>query len=1249
MKKGGLAIAALIVLTGVLRWVAPGGSSFLGVPSSESAAAVPRPETKAETQQESGYHGTYSRELEDKIQEFFGVDQKDFIELETGREKFESKPKLRDLVEHWNVPCDERERVQFIIALLPDPAHTQLNLFFDRGIETIQQAAQVQGYNFDRATMPWDSEQHPESPDFEKREKEAAANSAREAFPGLMIFRPATGDSGTGASSGALFVLVVGETATAGVRKDQFANALQIVKEIREPSQSPAVCSARAVSSPLFILGPTFSGSLYSLNKNLRLAGDFVQSSQVYVFSGTLRGSRPRQTFEDAAPPNVHFVAFQEGEDRVIQKFMEFAVDRGYCPDEIAILSEDETAYGSSGATPGAQTALSSNPSNAQAACKSSADQSVVSLQFPRGISQFRSAYEKYLRTQPAQPASQGKAVLPLDLEATGSEDESVPSYAKIQFPLSQEAVMLGIITRLHVSHPKLIVLRASDPVDELFLARYLRQNYPQGRVVVTAPDLLLSREDDALLHGVLGINAYPLDPDVNPYLCRPQDQPHATGHAFVSTSDVGSYNAMLALLSLQKHPPTASVTPTHESSLGPADLLPAPYASYGSFSDWREFHALDACTLVPAIWVSILGRDGYWMVSQSPTVPADRESADAQSNLHQISGPSQAPQSKPPSAPKSWYFAYTALLLVLGIQAYLVCKGNIFSGSEIKARFGIVEDPKFVLDTPTEPAKLQAGRGLLSHRWRRATLLAMGHAYLLSIILFLVAARYAVVAHHQSFLISAVRAALPLISTAFIAWHIEKRRGEPRVARILMGGATALAVLVFIPWIGPASWMTSLTAYRATHLASGISPLLPLALLFAAGACVAWFELQGLAVTDCRRPALPKQEDLGSFHRVSEEDLNDFRKLALPLSMPSRIVLPILCLMPLLLLTMDFHHPHPVQSVEGAWFDWIYSLFLFATLTILLGCLSRLLALWNECRRFLGGLDNLPLRDAFKKLQDFNWNLIWSTSGSALRDSYKFVARELENLRRLKKAIHVPAQAEDAQLPQEAISSIDARIQETLDCFAVTQAHYTKLVNPAGNEEKTEEQRREASELITSYGCLRRELGKMAGLILRDLLAVYWGQCLSPVASDLPAERAPRKTNCQLIAEEYVSLVFGNFLTSALLRMRTLVMEAIAIYFFLLLSISLYPFEPNPEMFTLAVIFLLVMGVVIGAVYAQMHRDPALSRLTSTAEGELGMEFWFQFVGAGAIPVLSLLAVQFPAISRIVTGLLQPALQAIK
>jgi hypothetical protein len=80
-----------------------------------------------------------------------------------------------------------------------------------------------------------------------------------------------------------------------------------------------------------------------------------------------------------------------------------------------------------------------------------------------------------------------------------------------------------------------------------------------------------------------------------------------------------------------------------------------------------------------------------------------------------------------------------------------------------------------------------------------------------------------------------------------------------------------------------------------------------------------------------------------------------------------------------------------------------------------------------------------------------------------------------------------------------------------------------------------------------------------------------------------------------------------------------------------------------------MAVTLILVMGGVVGYVYAEMHRDVILSRLTSTSPGELGLDFWIKFASAAAIPVFSLLAAQFPSINQFLFSWLEPVLQAVR
>ena len=177
----------------------------------------------------------------------------------------------------------------------------------------------------------------------------------------------------------------------------------------------------------------------------------------------------------------------------------------------------------------------------------------------------------------------------------------------------------------------------------------------------------------------------------------------------------------------------------------------------------------------------------------------------------------------------------------------------------------------------------------------------------------------------------------------------------------------------------------------------------------------------------------------------------------------------------------------------------------------------------------------------------------------------------------------------------------------------------------------------------------LQEEMAKMAAVLIADVLRPWWGAEDAPIVSVDPRIKKTRLPPDRALSEEYAALVYVNFLMNILLRMRILVISAAGMYVFIVLSMNTYPFEPHPALQTLAILMLVTMGVVVGFVYAQMHRDAILSRLTSTKTGELGWDFWLKLVSAGAIPVLSLLAVQFPEINDFLFSWIKPALEAAK
>jgi hypothetical protein len=63
---------------------------------------------------------------------------------------------------------------------------------------------------------------------------------------------------------------------------------------------------------------------------------------------------------------------------------------------------------------------------------------------------------------------------------------------------------------------------------------------------------------------------------------------------------------------------------------------------------------------------------------------------------------------------------------------------------------------------------------------------------------------------------------------------------------------------------------------------------------------------------------------------------------------------------------------------------------------------------------------------------------------------------------------------------------------------------------------------------------------------------------------------------------------------------------------------------------------------------FAQMDRDAILSRLSGTEPGKLDRDFYYRVVSYGALPLLALLASQFPSIGRFLFSWLQPGLNAL-
>jgi hypothetical protein len=77
---------------------------------------------------------------------------------------------------------------------------------------------------------------------------------------------------------------------------------------------------------------------------------------------------------------------------------------------------------------------------------------------------------------------------------------------------MEQESILADIAHRLEDQRAQFIILRSTNSLDQAFLSEFLRQAYPEGRIVIDSADLLLTEGSwGALMRGVMVLSTYPL------------------------------------------------------------------------------------------------------------------------------------------------------------------------------------------------------------------------------------------------------------------------------------------------------------------------------------------------------------------------------------------------------------------------------------------------------------------------------------------------------------------------------------------------------------------------------------------------------------------------------------------------------------------------------------------------------------------------------------------------------------------
>jgi len=313
-----------------------------------------------------------------------------------------------------------------------------------------------------------------------------------------------------------------------------------------------------------------------------------------------------------------------------------------------------------------------------------------------------------------------------------------------------------------------------------------------------------------------------------------------------------------------------------------------------------------------------------------------------------------------------------------------------------------------------------------------------------------------------------------------------------------------------------------------------------------------------------------------------------------------------------------------------------------------------------------------LRLRRTLDALTGLSWDSVWKMSSNILEQRYRLLSLQFENMRNLTNILNEwkpPADSDDDNARKIALAQLKkcgdkglrfaawyvnlrqspSATDLTLRKFA---SWYVNLGQPSSATDLT---------LLKEF---QEELAATAGCVMTQLIRPAWNNEKNSllIETQKPKDEKEDKDKTDPHhpdrnaarawipeAELCFVLPYLGFIQNTIGRIRSIAMGILALFVASTLAVSSYPFDPLPVIGAIFLITFLLIGTIVILVYAGMHRDATLSRITKTDPDKLGLEFWAKLFAFGIGPLIGLLTTLFPSMTDFVVSFLQPGAQAIK
>jgi hypothetical protein len=1136
---------------------------------------------------------------------------------------------------------------KILIATVPDPLETSDALEFDRVVAALQEAGATAGYHFELMVTPWfiSDLEEPKSVQ-EGRE----AQNYRRAFgdePGAMLFR--CDEAGAAhCEYKQLLLLLAPESPAYGLNFHAAREALAAYIALMNNQK-------KDTSGPVFWIGPEYSASAASLVQLQQLRDATAPAPQktleFCVLSGSISTDDAKRQLteinsgcEDAGPKSdTTLTALDLDALDLLMQHPAFQGDTS--GDSIAILEEDETAYGAS-----LPLGDKSPENDRRSALTANIKSSIRQFIFPRGIAHVRGLYGKSLRdASAAELARQGSALADPSMDFSDALQQPMDTGEEFaaQSPVSDESILAAIAESLTHIRARAVIILATDPLDQLFLARYFHRHAPNTRLVLFNAERLLPRlRGEFDLDGTIVVTRFPLFQD--------------------------SYLQALALPRQHRHPLSFTSSNQEADFLAAlAQIAPHPISQQPFYEGEQP----------PATWIGVSGGGAFWPVAyrQSSSPPAGAKRGSTVSPCRGRCGKQEDSVSKsyvlvdtPDEAlPTLWSLAVEAVLGISTLHLFLfLTAGPLNERIRTSSRRWLSQLARHRIqsfyflypyaDGGGEPDRRRRSELCLGQCWwliNTTILLLLGAIYLLlpaivyrarmagvdcfSAELYLFLCRVSWLAWFALTIVLGLALLLIRLVILYLkelrASKTDRRQKHTSLWPLVLSLLWMAASLFFFCCQladADAGWAFSI---RCLHLSSGVCPLLPLLLAFAALLSVAAGNLRLLTLPVGRYTGLPKIEwdalDMNGWRLRLNRYAEDWIGLPKP---AGRLLFAGVAVSVLL-----FRPWNAFATFDDPCISHLYLMTFIVCLWLVLTLLLRFYNMWSILRFGLESLEGSPLRFAFSRLpKTFSLGPIWSYAG--LRRQVFVPARTLEYLRvapstgdwlrdvvidraapRLKSTLQ---QIQDAKQPNNLMY---LRFNALLNRYAVRLSNHPWVQSAwarGGPDIVSDPAARPLSSTDSSATIQPRE------------------DVPSPCGLDLTAGEG-----CYVgLANEYIAVRIVMYVRYYMLHLKNMMTFMSAGMFFLILAAVSYPFnEPRAILWEIALLVAFLL-LVVGVVLAQMERDAVLSRLSDTRIGKLNWgSFLPQLAVAGGLPALTVLASVFPTLGNAIFSLLRPVLQS--